>query len=191
VSQGLLDILWEDVRADKTFLVYALLDGARSPRIHPNVVLSLSDHACLYEGRLPLSLQEAAPYLVALRRDMPFTRWLLRECPNENWGVFLVSNARLMELRNHFRRLLKVKTEDGRVLNFRFYDPRVLRAYLPTCHEPELNAVFGPVRKFYAEAGGEHGGATWEFALENKSLSRKLVSSSVPNAVGTASKKGG
>jgi hypothetical protein len=39
-----------------------------------------------------------------------------------------------------------------RKLLFRFYDPRVLRAYLPTCLAEELNIVFGPVRNFWMES---------------------------------------
>jgi hypothetical protein len=173
---------------DKTLTVYALLDGARSPRIHPNMVLSLTDHACLYEGRLPHVLAEAAPYLIALRRNMPFTRWLLHESWGESWGVFVLANARLMELRSHFRRLLKVKTEDGRLLNFRFYDPRVLRAYLPTCTGSELETVFGPVLKFFVEAGEEHGGAVWDLTVDNRMLARNLISlsASAPAAVAAA-----
>jgi hypothetical protein len=34
------------------------------------------------------------------------------------------------------RRFLRVKDEDGLV--FRFYDPRVMRVYLPTCAAGEL-----------------------------------------------------
>ena len=39
----------------------------------------------------------------------------------------------------------------GKPLYFRYYDPRVLRIYLPTCKESELKTVFGPVNSFYAE----------------------------------------
>ena len=42
--------------------------------------------------------------------------------------------------------------EDGAVFYFRFYDPRVMRLYLPTCLEKELRTVFGPVRAFFIEA---------------------------------------
>ena len=39
-------------------------------------------------------------------------------------------------------------------LVFRYYDPRVLRPYLPTCTETELDFVFGPVQRFLVEAEG-------------------------------------
>ena len=34
---------------------------------------------------------------------------------------------------------------------FRWYDPRVLRVYLPTCTVGELREVFGPARAFLVE----------------------------------------
>jgi hypothetical protein len=53
------------------------------------------------------------------------------------------------------------------MLAFRYYDPRVLNAYLPTCTPQELKAVFGPLQAVIAETGDgqslrafEFGGAT-------------------------------
>lgn len=54
-------------------------------------------------------------------------------------------------LRRHFRRLLHVRSEDGEKLYFRYYDPRVLRLYLPSCTSVELKEVFGPVGRFVLE----------------------------------------
>ena len=55
-------------------------------------------------------------------------------------------------LHRHFRRLLRVQDERGVRMLFRFYDPRVLRVYLPTCRPGELEQVFGPVEFFLTEA---------------------------------------
>ncbi len=153
MNTPLEEILWEKVEKDKTLLVYALLDGARSLRIHPNLILSDNENICLYEGKLPRELEEAAPYVTRLRKQETFTHWLLRESWNQSWGLFFLTHAPLMEVRRHFRTLLKVKTEDHGILHFRFYDPRVLRIFLPTCNGEELKAVFGPVDPFYIEAG--------------------------------------
>ena len=50
-----------------------------------------------------------------------------------------------------------MRDEDGRVLMFRFYDPRVLRPYLQTCTKQEARAMFGPIAEFACagEAVGE------------------------------------
>jgi hypothetical protein len=44
-----------------------------------------------------------------------------------------------------------VKKEDGEQLYFRFYDPRVLRVFLPTCDRQQLSDFFGPVDYFVCE----------------------------------------
>jgi hypothetical protein len=56
------------------------------------------------------------------------------------------------DLRRHFRRFLRVKDARDKVLYFRYYDPRVLRAYLPGCTPGDLHAVFGPVLTYLVES---------------------------------------
>lgn len=59
------------------------------------------------------------------------------------------------QLRLHFKKLLWVHDEQGRKLNFRFYNPRVLSVYLPTCTGEERRTVFGPVQEMICmERGG-------------------------------------
>jgi hypothetical protein len=63
-------------------------------------------------------------------------------------------------VRKHLRRLLMVKLDDGgRRLYFRFYDPRVLRAFLPTCSVRQDEEMFGDrdIHSFLVE--GEQGEA--------------------------------
>jgi len=136
--------------------VYAVLDAARDERVHPAVLGSGLPHACLYAGRVAPPLARAAPYLVQLAQGSPFTRELLEQRWGEAWGIFALGNATLEELRRHFRRFLEVRTEGGQALLFRFYDPRVMRVYLPTCNARELAYVFGPVGMYLmeSEAGG-------------------------------------
>jgi hypothetical protein len=148
-ADALLNALWTDVEKDKTLRVFSLQDAAADPRIHPNLVLSMMDNACLYEGRLPRVLEQAAPHLVRLAAAATYTRWFLETGWGRHWGVLLQSHANLPDLRAHFRRLLVVKNEAGGRFAFRFYDPRVLRAYLPTCSPGELHQFFGPVERFF------------------------------------------
>jgi len=46
-------------------------------------------------------------------------------------------------MRQHFRRFITVHDESGKPLLFRYYDPRVLRTFLPTCNAKELAEIFG------------------------------------------------
>jgi hypothetical protein len=133
--------------------VYAILDGARDRRIYRMLVASPLGSRCLYEGPLPSILAETAPHLVRLKPRNPFTEKVLDEGFGQSWGIFLCSRAPEVELRRHLRTFLLVADDEGRSLYFRYYDPRVLRVYLPTCNELELETVFGPVERIWCESG--------------------------------------
>jgi hypothetical protein len=134
--------------------VYALLDGARDRKIVPMLTHSGMEFQCLYLGNLRPRLAAAAPYIAAVRRDqqrrlgspMVDLGW------GHSWGVYVESVETISTLHRHFRRLLRVRDPDGRILVFRFYDPRVLRLYLPTCTAMELRSFFGPVHRFVCES---------------------------------------
>jgi hypothetical protein len=131
--------------------VYAVIDGARDDRIYRAVYDSRLEYECLFAGELNYELSLAAPYLVRLDARAAFTRWLLEEGWGKSFGIFAWSLADIETLRRHFRRMLQIKDEDGRRLFFRYYDPRVLRLYLPTCTAGELREVLGPTGRLIAE----------------------------------------
>ena len=70
----------------------------------------------------------------------------------KSYCVFLITKASFEDVRKHLRHFLMVTTEDGREVYFRFYDPRVLRVFLPTCTPDEVKQFFGPIRSFWIEA---------------------------------------
>jgi hypothetical protein len=131
--------------------VYAVLDGARDERIYRAVYDSRLEYECLFAGDLSYELALAAPYLVKLDARAAFTRWLLEEGWGKSFGIFAWTRADTETLRRHCRRLLQIKDEAGRRLFFRYYDPRVLRLYLPTCTAAELREVLGPLGRLLAE----------------------------------------
>jgi hypothetical protein len=57
---------------------------------------------------------------------------------------------------------------------FRYYDPRVLRAYLPTCSIGELRTVFGPIECFWME--DKSPGTALEFRLDQGRLTGRSFS---------------
>jgi hypothetical protein len=124
-----------------------LIDAARDDDIYPRLRSFAADRLVvgLYEGAAATELAPVAPYLLRCEPDGPVLDWLWREGWARSWGIFIRSAATTAELRRHFRRLTQVKTEDGRVLLFRFYDPRVFAAFAPTCNAEQAEALFGPI----------------------------------------------
>jgi hypothetical protein len=131
--------------------VFAVLDGASVPGLLEALQQHGTEHVCLYRGDLTADLAETAPYLVRLDPGKEFAQWVLTQGWGEHWGIYAVASVDLRELRKHFRTFLIVKSYDGRRLYFRYYDPRVLRVYLPTCTVKETRAIFGPVMCYCLE----------------------------------------
>lgn len=149
---------------------FAVLDAARSPRVLASVVSSGARHQSLYEGWKAQELAEVAPYLVALSSTSPLWDVLLGEARGDAWGVFARSAVSFEDLRRHLRRFLRVRAEDGRKMLFRWYDPRVLRAYLPTCTDEERATFLGPIAAFVVE--GEAPRSALRFVAERAAPTR-------------------
>jgi uncharacterized protein DUF4123 len=131
---------------------YAVLDGASIPDLLDHLYGDeRPEFACLYPGEVTPDLAEVAPYLVRLEPDADFTAWVLEEGWGHHWGIFAVARGTTRTVRQHLRRFLIVHDSTGKPLYFRYYDPRVLRVYLPTCNAEELKDFFGPVSTFVLE----------------------------------------
>lgn len=151
--QQLEDILWPNKRGRHAWMI---LDAARDQRIFPMLLECHLDYSCLYSGTLPPLLSMAAPYLLHLEYDYRDTRRFLRHAWGNSWGVVLNCDESLKTLRRHLREFLLVRDPSGQSLLFRYYDPRVLRLYLPTCNRSELETVFGPIERFWTEDDTQH-----------------------------------
>ncbi|MEE4378432.1 MAG: DUF4123 domain-containing protein [Candidatus Competibacteraceae bacterium] len=131
--------------------VYVVLDGASAPDLPQTLARLGVESVCLYRGELEPDVAQMAPYLAVFKPDTPFAEWVLEEGWGKHWGIFAISNANFRTMRKHFRTFLKVYGPDLKPLYFRYYDPRVLRTYLPTCNAKELRTVFGPVIRYIVE----------------------------------------
>ena len=148
--------------------IFAVLDGASAPGLLTELYEHEPEYCCLYRGELQPDLAAVAPYLVRLEPGTPFTELVLDEGWGAHWGIFIVSTANLRSLRNHFRGFHTVQLPDRRTVIFRYYDPRVLRSFLPACNPAELGAFFGPVLSFVAE--GETAETGVKFGLAGTAL---------------------
>ena len=151
--------------------VYVVLDGASVPDLLDRFVSDTPPYVCLYRGDLEPDMAEVAAYLVLLELDSPFTQWVLTEGWGNHWGIFARTSVELEDMRRHFRRFLIVHDPDGEPMYFRFYDPRVLRVFLPTSNTEELTTIFGPVSCFLVE--GEDPGRCIAFTFTGTALERK------------------
>lgn len=150
--------------------VWMIVDGARDRRVYGALLDSYLTYSCLYHGELAPELELVAPYLVQLEYDDRYTKGLIERARGNSWGIFLKCDASIGTLRRHLRRLLSVRDHKGELLLFRYYDPRVLRVYLPTCRADELATVFGPIDRFWVES--EDPETMLEFRVEHGKLLR-------------------
>lgn len=134
--------------------LFVLLDAAVGNGVLDLLRRSGVQHQSLYEGAKGDELADVAPYLVHFSICSPFLDELVNEAWGKSWGVFLTSVQSFAEIRRHFRHFLLVQTEDGKQLYFRFYDPRVMRQFLPTCTREERVEFFGGISKFLMESQG-------------------------------------
>lgn len=133
---------------------FAVLDGAAIDDLPQRIYEMQPRAVCLYRGELAPDIAEVAPYLVELFPEDVFTEWLLREgAGGKNWGIFARSRYSITEVRKHFRKFLTVYDDAGNPLLFRFYDPRILVKFLPTCDRESLNSMFSIISSYLTETG--------------------------------------
>ncbi len=66
------------------------------------------------------------------------------------------------------------KLEDGDEFYFRFYDPRVLKTFLPRCDNQHIEEFFGPIKFIFVE--GDTKEEAMRYWRENVFLQKKTVS---------------
>jgi hypothetical protein len=146
---------------------FLLLDAAR---MHGDIYQAREhnpEHICLYEGDSEKFLAAVAPWMFGFEQGTDFATWVLRSARGNSWGIFLRSSAEPVRLYRHLRKFLIVQSEEGKEMYFRYYDPRVLRVFLPTCEPPQLKEFFGPIEAFLAE---NEQGLLVEYALVDGKL---------------------
>lgn len=140
--------------------LFILLDSARiEQNLFDAKQLNLGFKS-LYNSNIEPTHSDVAPYLFTFSDNQPFRSWFFENGWGNAWGVIVSTKVSFEDCWKHFRKFLLVKTEDGQELYFRFYDPRVLKIFLPTCDGKQIMEFFGPVDKFIVE------GETKEEAIE-------------------------
>ncbi len=132
-------------------LTYAILDAALIFGELDTAQKLQTNFLSLYMGRSEELLSTVAPYLFPYESNSEFGTWLLDKGWGNSWGIFVSTRSSMEDLQEHFRKFQMVQTEDGKELYFRFYDPQVLRVFLPDCETHQLKEFFGPVKYYGME----------------------------------------
>ena len=169
VSTGSIDDLAGFLR--QTTPCFALLDAAKENRLLELLTASGDRYRSLYDGLSGIDIQRFAPYLVQLQPESRLTNILTEEGWGQSWGVYLYSPDDFTAIWLHFQQWIFATLPNRRKVFFRFYDPRVLRVFLPTCNEQELELFFGPVKRFVLESDSPD--QSVEFTLQDKQLRTK------------------
>lgn len=135
--------------------LHAVLDAARDRRILELCRESVEEHRSLYDGVEGETMAHVAPYLVRLPAGSRLLASLVREGWGRRWGVYLTCALPFTEVRRHLRRFLMVEMEGSRErMYFRFYDPRTLATFLPSCSPRQAQEFFGSAGSFLLEGEG-------------------------------------
>jgi len=163
------------------YVNYLLLDAARMEAAIAQAKELNPKHESLYREKGDTYLADVGPFLFQSNHFKEFKTFFTEEGWGNSWGVLLKTNEPFATIHTHFRKFLLVKTEDEEELYFRFYDPRVLRIFLPTCDTGQLKEFFGPVQSFYCE--DEDPAFVLVFELNNKYelLTRQIPSDAFIN----------
>ena len=120
------------------------------------------------------SLSEVFPRPSPAIQRMPLliAFWIMAG-PKKSWGIFLGSSTTPNEIKRYFRTFLMVYGEVGNPLHFRYYYPRDLPAFLPTCDNEQFSILFGPVNRYWVE--GEDRNAMIEHSFSAGQLMQRIV----------------
>ena len=131
-------------------MLYAVVDCARDPRIHDLVHDALFP-MCLFRTEVVSPLGRAAPYLVPVEHAERLIAAWRSHGLGQSWGLFLTSSQEQARVRQRLRTFNEAKLPDGRVVLFRWWDPRVFRVYLPTCNADDLETLFAGIDSYVCE----------------------------------------
>lgn len=136
----------------------------------------------LFEGESAPFLTEVAPYMVRIDPQSGYLD-LWSEHLGRSAGILLLTPAEPDELRRHLRQIFIVTDEENKEYFFRYYDPRVLRPFLPTCTAAEAAEFFGSIRHIFAESAKSGNILRCEAKMNGASMVEEALSAPQPVGV--------
>lgn len=153
---SLLGQLFRALDLEPFIHLYALIDGAQAIELALTARVMGAELYTLLPADLAQDVPHTGPCLVPLERHARFLEaWV--SAIGTHAGVLLETAADLDTLYPHLRELFIMNDEEGGEFFFRYYDPRVLHTYLPTCTPDELVKFYGPIRGWLVETEKANG----------------------------------
>lgn len=125
--------------------VYALLVTSKLPGLRARLAQGgVDDWDGLWTGELDPDERAAAPLLVTLKRESPFTDWLLIEAARSfaGWGAIAQSTLPFLAMRTHSRALCRAQLPNGQAIRVDWMDPEVMEALLPVAAPEQLQHAY-------------------------------------------------
>ncbi len=148
---------------------FLIIDAARTYEKIQEAPEILKNSYCLYNEKGDEVLSSVAPYVVDCEISKNTLQWVEENVWGNSGCTFLFSNILFDKICIHLKHFITAKIEDGQELYFRFYDPRVLKIFLPSCNKQQILEFFGPVEYFIVE------GETKEEAIVFKQRNGELI----------------
>lgn len=133
--------------------LYAVVDAAKDYRLAVASRDILGEPLRPLFSNAPQHMERVGPYLARISCTPRYPEYmqLWADRMGDNAGIFIYSSAWPRPVRAQLQKNFKVYDENKNMFYFRFYDPRVLRTYLPTCTLKECKEFFGPLRSIFAD----------------------------------------
>ena len=151
-SEEALESLRDCIRLSPDECLCAVVDAARDLELaYEAKCLYNKEIWNLFESDVAEALGDVAPYLIVFDPNEGYLEsWT--SCLGKSAGILFIAASDPYKLYAHLRDIFIVEDEDNQPFFFRFYDPRVLRTFLPTCTLEQLEEFFGPVRAWICES---------------------------------------
>ena len=128
---------------------YAVIDSVAIPMLLANIHKHSVPFLCLYRGEIPIDRVDIVPYIVKLNKNSQFCNWLIEASTKTPCCIYLNSSENITDVRKHLRKFIKAEIPSGKTIYFRFYDPRILKVYLPECELDDERVVYGEIIEEY------------------------------------------
>lgn len=146
-------------------MLYLLIDFANNDEYILNVKLKLFKYAVpLLKGTKDDSIKNAGPFIVQFNEEQKPVHEDLKEFGNY---VLLSSKSPIDQLANHFREFI-YQTVKEQEFFFRFWDPRVLQKFFPTCSLKQLDQFFRSVKIFLMKESANENAIGYFLSTEGK-----------------------